>query len=190
MEISVKEAIKPQPSQPANPIKAGSETNPANIVNASTPATGTAEVASTAKPDVQVGEVLSQVAEGVAKMDKSRQPVLHLQLHPENLGKIDLRMTVRTDGLHVALNASATDTGTLLERYLPELRQSLTDAGVHLAGLAVNGGATQRGGTNGQPWRSRNAAQKPASLPGLEIEANGAESGLSRASTSGHDYRI
>lgn len=88
-------------------------------------------------------EVISQVTKGIDLLSRSERQTLRIQLHPENLGKIEIRLSSGSEGVTVKLNTDTPATGILLERSLSELRTSLADAGVNLASLSVNSGQQQ-----------------------------------------------
>lgn len=135
--------------------------------------------------------LLAPIVRGAEALEKSGQASLRLHLHSQDLGGVEVRLTSTQQGVHVALRAEAAQTGELLQRHLPELRQSLAQAGVHLSGLSVGAGGAQaqQGGGQltsphpGRPWKEtlRNreveAPAEPAPLPGI-------------GSTSNIDYRI
>jgi len=105
---------------------------------------GTASTSNIAEParmaEARQVHVLRQVADGVETMTRSGQNTLRLQLNPENLGKIDLRMTLSKEGMLVTLLTDTQTTSSMLSQHLAELRTTLTEAGVTLAGLSVNSG--------------------------------------------------
>lgn len=90
--------------------------------------------------EARQAQILRQVSAGVETMTRTGQNTLRLQLFPENMGKIDLRMTMSKDGMLVTLLADTPSTSTVLNQHLPELRVTLAEAGVNIAGLSVNSG--------------------------------------------------
>lgn len=108
--------------------------------------------------------ILRQVADGVENMARSNQNTLRLQLHPENMGKIDLRMTMSKAGMLVTMLTDTQTTSSMLSQHLAELRTTLTEAGVTLAGLSVNSGNIG-GQAFAQDQRQANYAQQQFGQP-------------------------
>ncbi len=144
--------------------------------NLSGSAAGTAGAAATTEParlaEAHQIHVLQQVSDGIASLARIGQNTLRLQLFPENLGKIDLRMTIGKDGLQVTLSTDAPVTGSMLSQHLAELRTTLADAGVNLAGLSVNTGdaggqyaTNQRQAANSQPHVPQHGALSADQTP-------------------------
>lgn len=82
-------------------------------------------------------DLAQQISQGVETMTRSGQTTMRLNLHPEELGRIDLRLTVNAQGTWVSVTADQKETSQLLQQHLNDLRQSLTQAGVQLGGLNV-----------------------------------------------------
>ncbi|PKO15718.1 MAG: hypothetical protein CVU39_09345 [Chloroflexi bacterium HGW-Chloroflexi-10] len=114
--------------------------------------------------------LLNQVSEQVQAMWQQGNTSLHFQLHPEDLGKIDIRLTHTSQGLGVSVQTDQASTGKLLEAHLDQLRQSLQSAGIQLANLQVGHHQQQ---AQRQPWQtgkpnhhgSRNAEVGKEDLP-------------------------
>ncbi len=100
-------------------------------------------------------QLVAQVAHGLESLTRSGQPSLRIQLYPENLGKIDLRVTSGVNGMKVTLLAETPATAALLSEHLPELRLSLADAGVALSGVSVGLGDAH--GQNAHPGQQNQA---------------------------------
>jgi flagellar hook-length control protein FliK len=81
--------------------------------------------------------MVAQIQQGVETLAKSGQTSLRLQLYPEALGRVDLKLTSGADGVRVSLTADLSATGNLLERHAQELRQALSDSGLTVAGLSI-----------------------------------------------------
>ena len=103
--------------------------------------------------EAQHPQLVEQVSRGIDTLSKAGQQSIRLQLYPENLGKIDLRLTSGTDGVRIVINADSPATSLLMERYLPELRQVLIQSGVNLAGLSVGSGNTRGNTGNSERWQ-------------------------------------
>lgn len=90
-------------------------------------------------PTQQVAEALREVRR---LADGSHR--LSLQLHPEELGAVQLEVAIRDGQLHVRAVAETEAARTALEQNLPELRSDLRDAGVRAGSLEVGPDASGR----------------------------------------------
>jgi flagellar hook-length control protein FliK len=127
---------------------------------------------STTLPSPEV--VLPQVVRSVETLTRSGQTAMHVQLHPEALGRIDLQLTSGPDGLRVTLTAELAPTGDLLQRHIADLRQTLAGTGLDISALSVGVGQGQSQAGQGFAWgrpantahgASMVAATEPASQP-------------------------
>jgi flagellar hook-length control protein FliK len=129
-------------------------------------------------------EIARQVARGVEGLARSEQFALNqaasgqvslrMQLYPEKLGRIDLRLSSGLEGMQVTILAGLQNTGQLLESRLPDLRQALSEAGLNINGLyvGIGGGETQR-----QPANRWQQGSGPESRPGVSgLAGSGPES--------------
>lgn len=132
----------------------GSETQPASIKEGARPeavqTSGPPSSSPAAKPmeparlaEAHRTEVVQQVARELEVFGKSGQTSLRIQLYPEQLGRIDVRLISRADGVQIVMHAENASTASLLERDLNFLRESLVQAGVNLSGLTVGQGQAQ-----------------------------------------------
>ncbi|MDI6812871.1 MAG: flagellar hook-length control protein FliK [Desulfitobacteriaceae bacterium] len=71
---------------------------------------------------------------------------LEIQLHPAELGKIQIALRWDDGTVHLQVQASERGTGTILQNHLSDLRQSLQDAGVAcgMLQMGLNGERRQR----------------------------------------------
>ncbi|MEZ5245778.1 MAG: flagellar hook-length control protein FliK [Acidimicrobiales bacterium] len=92
-----------------------------------------------ASPTQQVAEALREVRR---LADGSHR--LSLQLHPEELGAVQLEVAIRDGRLHVRAVAETEAARSALEKNLPELRSDLRDAGVRAGSLEVGPDASGR----------------------------------------------
>jgi flagellar hook-length control protein FliK len=142
------------------------------------------------KPDpVQARQFVSQVNTAVLKMVEDGESSLNLQLHPEDLGAIDLNLKSGKDGLQISFRVDNPQTQMLLERHLGELREVLQRAGISLNQLSV--------GSQGQQNQAHNSPfQEYKNRSGLKFSGPVVEETIlqedRQASTSnyGIDYRI
>lgn len=126
--------------------------------------------------NAQAVEVAQQVIRHFTANLKTESNAMHLQLNPKELGAIDIQMVSNGQGVHVSFVAEQASTSKLLETQLPQLRESLTAAGVQLSGLDISqhNQSGQKGGgfsqqPNAAPWpneifveENRNAAETSA----------------------------
>lgn len=128
----------------------GAETSPAESVSTtttSTPAVATevkpgsdvrANAPQTARIEVQAAEASRQVTQAIEASIQQGRNSIRLQLHPHDLGAIDVRLVSTPHGVGVTVFADQAGTGRLLETQIDQLRQSLNNAGVQLAHLNIN----------------------------------------------------
>ncbi len=69
---------------------------------------------------------------------------LEIQLHPTDLGKIQIGMRWENGQVHLQVQASDAATGQLLQKQLSELRQNLTDQGVNCGMLQMGQGGERQ----------------------------------------------
>ncbi len=135
-------------------------------------------------------EIVAQLANPVATLVHSRRPTLRVQLNPENLGHIELRLTSTAHGVGVTLIPEQSATGRLLENQLNHLRQALSDAGVQLNSLNIGSGSSPT--SDGNQWQPPANPERSASTrPHLKEDLSNSEPKPStRHETSQIDYRI
>ena len=95
-----------------------------------------------------------------------------LELNPQTLGPIDVRIAVRDGQTEVALSADVASTRALLSEALPQLAQGLGDVGLSLSGSSVSDQGTER--------RDAQAGATPTSF-GASLRAGGGEAGAEPA---------
>lgn len=174
---SAKEGAKPEAAQasgpPLNPAAAKS-IEPARLAEAHRP------------------EIVQQVARELEVFGKSGQTSLRIQLYPEQLGRIDVRLVSKADGVQIVLRADNASTAFLLERDLNTLRESLVQAGVNLSGLSVGHGQAQNRSDLGQgelPSPNQHTEKFGDIMKNEESSARSSEQRW-RDSSSTVDYRI
>ncbi|NOH01764.1 MAG: hypothetical protein HND47_07295 [Chloroflexi bacterium] len=107
-------------------------------------------------PGIQVNipavEVVQQIIRQMNGRLKSGPASMRLQLHPKELGAIDVEMVGRPQGVQVTFFVEQAETGKLLESGMKQLRDSLVDSGVQLSGLNISQHSSygQKGGTFSQ----------------------------------------
>ncbi|MEM7705816.1 MAG: flagellar hook-length control protein FliK [Pseudomonadota bacterium] len=122
---------------------------PASSVNpTATPAVNTAPAElstalSTDRSNVQTTPVV-QVADQVKMMVKGEQREAQLQLHPRELGAVNIRIALNADQASVSIEASNPDLYRELSSALPRLRQLFMEEGMGMAQLALDMGQSQQ----------------------------------------------
>lgn len=136
-------------------------------------------------------DMVHQIARQMEVSIQQGRSSLRVQLHPQELGGIDIRFASSSQGVSVTVYAEQASTGRLLEAQLNQLRQSLSEAGVTLAQLNIHHESPShqpQGGFNGHSPRGR-------SYNGGDVEHGGngfvERAGLwQNLSLSGVDYRV
>ena len=118
--------------------------------------------------EAQTTSVISQIRDGVEALAQSKNTSVRLQLYPESLGRIELRVTSGEGGVRVSLNADVPATGVLLEKHLNDLRQTLAETGLNVRGVFVALGQNPRQQQPSDPRRfagtSGGASISPAAI--------------------------
>ena len=96
---------------------------------------------------------IMQIAQEVEQSVQTGKSVIRIQLHPQDLGAIDIHLSSDARGVGITIMTEHASTGRLLESQMDSLRQSLNDAGLNLTqmnfGMKGNGG--QNAGQSYQP---------------------------------------
>ncbi|HEY8910316.1 MAG TPA: flagellar hook-length control protein FliK [Desulfosporosinus sp.] len=74
---------------------------------------------------------------------------LDIQLHPADLGKIQINLRWENGQVHLQVQASEAATGQLLQKQLSELRQTLSNQGVNCGMLEMGQGRERQQNSNG-----------------------------------------
>ena len=139
--------------------------------------------------EAQTKDSVWQICRNVESMLKNRQPALRMVLYPEELGRIDLRLTSSSSGMGISVVAEQASTARLLEAQLTQLRQALTDAGVQLAQLSVNQQNSQAAGSYSQQQSRRSQPDRshPSQMTPVTVESRRSNN---PESTDVVDYRV
>jgi len=116
--------------------------------------------AQTVRPSAApVSDLVRQMSAAIGSAVRDGPGSMRVQLYPDELGHIDLRLTTDAAGMHVVLTADRPATASLLGQRLDELQSALTSSGVSLAGVSVGAGNTG-GAANGAAggWSALNGA--------------------------------
>lgn len=150
----------------------------------------TFNVSQEAPLDLKQPQLVKQVSEKIKDLAGSGQTTLRIQVVPESLGRIDLRLVSNSNGVQVIMTADLPSTGRLLESHLAQLQQSLAEAGLQIGNLSV-GGQGLPGHSNeafdGQPFTTQFPVQVKVASPLTEEEIG---SGRVSDPVLSLDYRV
>lgn len=124
-------------------------------------------------------EALAGVVRGAVLQAEEGGHSLRVELHPPELGRLHIRVTVEHGVVSANIVAESGATGQLIEQYLPQLRQALAAQGLDVGRLSVavgsGGGSLAHGfGTQGQDGGApapRNAVRGAAPYEGASAPA-------------------
>lgn len=90
------------------------------------------------EPGSRQDTVIRQITQKIENMTQNGPSSLKIELHPLDLGSIEIRLVRNQQGVSVTFLAEQPGTGRLLSEQADQLRQSLMDAGVQLSNLNIN----------------------------------------------------
>ncbi len=134
-------------------------------------------------------QTINQMSEQINMLIHQGRSSLRLQLSPEHLGRIDIRLVNSGHGMGVTVLTEQAETGKLLEAQLDQLRQTLQDAGIQLSHLNI--GQQPQGSKNA--WQMQDHKRNSVTRRSL-VESVG-EQEIETPSTrlrtkAGVDYRV
>lgn len=141
--------------------------------------------------EARTTELVRQVTHGLETAVKNHQISMRLQLFPEDMGRIDLRLTAGAHGLGITLSAEQPATSQLLEANLGKLQQALAGAGISLSSLNIGQGQSQPTLQQGSTWQ-----QSQRGLPGFPFQDNTPDAKWTEPirnvnqAAAGVDYRV
>jgi len=164
-------AVTPAPAAAEQQAPADSNSGAAAQVDvemraASAPARS-ASASEPAPVAVDDSRVVGQIVRGASMMSSQGRTEVRVRLRPPELGTVHVQLTSnRGNMLEARIVTEREDVRALIERNLPELRQSLAGAGVHVGGFDVstqdqNQAQHQQQARNGGGDFSLDAALKP-----------------------------
>jgi flagellar hook-length control protein FliK len=148
------------------------------------PATAKIENLVETKPLPIIQKISSEVVELAREQGKS----MKIQIQPENMGKIDLRLVSNSDGMRIVMTTEVPATAKLLETHMDQLQRQLADAGVSISGMSVNSQNAQ--GQSANASQNQSSGSGRSSTPIFQQENETVAVAASRVSISGLDYRI
>lgn len=102
--------------------------------------------------------VWEQISTAFREQVLSKQPAvkeLDIQLHPVDLGKIQIAMRWENGQVHLQVRASEATTAQLLQSQLPELRQSFSNQGVNCGMLQMGQDGSRQQNSHGDESQRR-----------------------------------
>ncbi|MDR1728756.1 MAG: flagellar hook-length control protein FliK [Acidobacteriota bacterium] len=124
------------------------------------------EAEAAARVDVRSREFVTQMAEHIRLQLRAGGGLIRIQLHPEDLGRVDIRAEQGREGITARITAESREAKALLENNLPSLQQALEERGLRVDRLHVvmregadASGFAEDGSRSGQPWAGRRARQ-------------------------------
>ena len=115
--------------------------------------TSAAPVAADAAPTYSPDQLMEQVA-GTARESQDGSYTLTLRLHPEHLGEVRLQLRLSGREVQTVFQVASPEARQALENRFDQLRQNLTQSGLHLSGFDV-----QTGGGDRRHWEQERAEQ-------------------------------
>jgi flagellar hook-length control protein FliK len=98
--------------------------------------------------------ILNQLTDKMKTAVDAGKDVVKIQLQPENMGKVDVRIVRGSDGVQFYFTADTAATSRTLQASLNQLHQSLLDAGVKVGNMSVSyQGQPGQQNSQGQPQR-------------------------------------
>jgi flagellar hook-length control protein FliK len=136
-------------------------------------------------------ETIDQITRQIEAMVQKKRTTLHLQLYPENMGRVDLHLTSSSHGLNVTLTADQAGTSRMLESQVDQLRINLAQAGLQLGQVNVGQHSAQQQANWQTPARNpgKISLSSLSALMEVQTETEISSRG-SNSSLTGIDYRI
>ena len=138
----------------------------------------------------QTGQQLSQqfsqrfaelVSQRLVQQIQNGHWKVHMDIHPEGLGELQIELDWRGGELEASFRASQAGTRELLADQLPRLKEALEKAGTEVASMTVGDQSRQKNGD--QAGHNRNRGQQPATETGGDTQAVGGIEALSLGPT-------
>lgn len=117
--------------------------------------------------------VARQVADKMIYQSRNNQHRLNLQLEPRDLGKINIRLVMKNQGLHAHITAENSQVKGALEEQAAQLRETLAQHGLELESFDVSLGQDQDRDQQQAHSRKRGIKFSLADEPGKDSEAVG-----------------
>ncbi len=88
-------------------------------------------------PSLISGKVWDQVMGHLRKQEYSQVKELSIQLHPADLGKVNVSVRLENGQVHLVINATESSTSTFLQNNLTDLRNGLSQNGIDCGSLEM-----------------------------------------------------
>jgi flagellar hook-length control protein FliK len=140
--------------------------------------------------EARPAQLAQQLNAEITTAAASGKSSIHIQIQPENMGRIDVRLVSNSDGMHVVMTTDSASTGKLLEDNLSQLQKSLSNAGLQISGLSVNSQGLQ--GQFSNSFQDQKSVTSHFYPNGTAVAAMPVEAIASRYSNqvSGLDFRV
>ena len=129
------QARAPDAPAPANSSTNNSQSQPNNFaatMNQTTGSTATQQTASPERPAAPAAQVIEQIKVNITRAAKAGLDRVTIQLRPEELGRIEIKLEMTQDGnVRASITAENPATLELLQREARGLERALQDAGLH-----------------------------------------------------------
>lgn len=132
--------------------------------------------------------IIQKVSAEMTQLVREQGQTMRIQIHPENLGKIDLKLVSNSDGLKVVMTAEVPATAKLLENHLDQLQRQLANAGVSISGMSVNSQGAQ--GPFSNPLQPQSNDVPRVSIPDFQQDVETTAVQAVTVSSSSLDYRV
>jgi flagellar hook-length control protein FliK len=133
--------------------------------------------------------MIREISQEVVNLVREQGQSMRIQVHPENMGKIDLRLISNSDGIRVVMTAENPATAKLLENNMNQLNQSMKDAGLALNGTSVNSQGAQ-GQSNNPSFNQSQQGSLKSTRPIFLDEPISISPVAITTSSTGLDYRV
>ncbi|MEJ2200780.1 MAG: flagellar hook-length control protein FliK [Desulfuromonadaceae bacterium] len=118
----------------------------------STPATGL---------PIPAEKVIDQVVGKLTLNRNEKQSSISMNLHPEELGRVRLELTVEGDRVRAQIHAQSQQVQEILEKHLPKLREGFESQGLKLDEVRVSSDSPQQQGGNPNSYQEEQRRATP-----------------------------
>lgn len=129
----------------------------------------------TPEADSMIGksQIIDQVFGSFPRIPEQGVSRLTIQLHPEELGQVTLKVAMEMDRVHVQMQAQTREVQDVLENHLPRLREALEGQGLKLDDLQVSVGSGKEEGKGlfGEQRQSHHQGRSPGQ--GTDVRSDG-----------------
>jgi flagellar hook-length control protein FliK len=132
--------------------------------------------------------IIQKISSEVVELAREQGKSMKIQIQPENMGKIDLRLVSNSDGMRIVMTTEVPATAKLLETHMDQLQRQLADAGVSISGMSVNSQNAQ--GQSANASQNQSSGSGRPSTPVFQQESEPPLITATQVSSSGLDYRI